>query len=123
MENKSRDCPFTQPRAELVGLLKYVQGLLGFWERELRSVAGDRISEVRLTIVPSVREWAVNITIVQLHGLDKMKIFNCRIGTQTRDLPACSLAPQPSPLPRETLKCSLDSKSHGGLSLFVTTLQ
>jgi hypothetical protein len=38
--------------------------------------------------------------IVQLEGLGKLKEFNQLIGTRNRDLPACSIAPQPSTLPR-----------------------
>jgi hypothetical protein len=37
--------------------------------------------------------------IVQLEGLRKLKEFNDLIGTQTHDLSACSIAPQPSTLP------------------------
>jgi hypothetical protein len=37
---------------------------------------------------------------VQLEGSGKLKKFNDHIGAQTHDLPACSIAPQPSTLPR-----------------------
>jgi hypothetical protein len=33
--------------------------------------------------------------MVRLEGLGKLKKFNDFIETQTRDLPACSIAPQP----------------------------
>jgi hypothetical protein len=39
-------------------------------------------------------------TVVRLEGLSKLKILNDLIGTRTRHLPACSLAPQPSTLRR-----------------------
>jgi hypothetical protein len=35
---------------------------------------------------------------VRLEGLGKLKKFNDLIGSQTRDLPACSIAPQSSML-------------------------
>jgi hypothetical protein len=38
--------------------------------------------------------------LVLLEGLGKLKIFNHLIGTRTLDLPACSIAFQPSMLPR-----------------------
>jgi hypothetical protein len=39
------------------------------------------------------------MTIVRLEGLDQLKIVHL-IGTRTRDLPACSIVPQPTTLPR-----------------------
>jgi hypothetical protein len=39
--------------------------------------------------------------IVRLKGLGKLKTSVTAIGTQTRDLPVCSIAPQSSTLPRE----------------------
>jgi hypothetical protein len=38
--------------------------------------------------------------MVRLEGLGKLKHLNGVIGTRTRDLSACSIAPQPSTLPR-----------------------
>jgi hypothetical protein len=38
--------------------------------------------------------------IVRLEGLGKLKTYNDLIGNQTRDLPACSIVPQPSTLQR-----------------------
>jgi hypothetical protein len=37
---------------------------------------------------------------MRLEGLGKLKKINDVIGTRTRDLPACSIAPQPSTLAR-----------------------
>jgi hypothetical protein len=36
---------------------------------------------------------------VRLEGLGKLKTSNDLIGTRSRDLPACSIAPQPATLP------------------------
>jgi hypothetical protein len=36
---------------------------------------------------------------VHLEGLGKLKIFSDLMGIQTRDLPACSIVPQPTVLP------------------------
>jgi hypothetical protein len=38
---------------------------------------------------------------MRLEGLGALKIFNYRIGTRTRDLLICTIAPQLSTLPRE----------------------
>jgi hypothetical protein len=40
---------------------------------------------------------------MQLGGLGKLKQFNDLIRIRTRDLLACSIAPQPSMLPRGTM--------------------
>jgi hypothetical protein len=37
--------------------------------------------------------------IVQVEGLDQLKKLNDLIGNRTRDLPACSIVPQPTTLP------------------------
>jgi hypothetical protein len=37
---------------------------------------------------------------VRLEGLGKLKNINDLIGTRTRDIPVCSIVPQPSTLPR-----------------------
>jgi hypothetical protein len=38
--------------------------------------------------------------IVRLEGLGKLKKLKDLIGTRTRDLPTCSIVPQPSTLPQ-----------------------
>jgi hypothetical protein len=38
--------------------------------------------------------------IVRLEGLGQLKKFSDLIGNRSRDLPACSVLPQPSTLPR-----------------------
>jgi hypothetical protein len=42
---------------------------------------------------------------VRLEGLGQLKKIHL-IGTRTRDLPACSIVPQPTKLPRENLSKS-----------------
>jgi hypothetical protein len=39
------------------------------------------------------------MAIVRLKGLGKLRNFYDLIGTRTRDLPACRIAPQPSTIP------------------------
>jgi hypothetical protein len=41
------------------------------------------------------------MAIVRLEGLGKLKKFNDLIGNRTCDLPACSIMPQPTTLPRD----------------------
>jgi hypothetical protein len=41
--------------------------------------------------------------IARLEGTGKLKIFNDLIGTRTRYLPACSIVPQPTTLPRDPI--------------------
>jgi hypothetical protein len=48
---------------------------------------------------------------VQLEGLGKLEQFNDLIGTRTRDLPACSVALQPTTLPRATDILQLKTKN------------
>jgi hypothetical protein len=40
------------------------------------------------------------MTIVRLEGLDKLKKSNDLIGNRTRDIPGCSIVPQPTMLLR-----------------------
>jgi hypothetical protein len=42
----------------------------------------------------------VESTIVRLEGLGQLKKSNDLIGNRTRNLPACSIVPQPTTLPR-----------------------
>jgi hypothetical protein len=44
---------------------------------------------------------------VRLEALRKVKKSNGLIGNTNRDLPACSIVPQPIPLPREATKVLL----------------
>jgi hypothetical protein len=43
--------------------------------------------------------------MVRLEGLSKLKKKIHLIGTRTRDLPACSIVPQPTTLPRPPILC------------------
>jgi hypothetical protein len=45
---------------------------------------------------------------VQLEGLSQLKV-NSLIGTRTRELPACSIAPQPSTLSRAQVNFNFSS--------------
>jgi hypothetical protein len=42
---------------------------------------------------------------VRLEGLDQLKKSNDLIASRTRDLPACSIVPQPTTLPAKILVC------------------
>jgi hypothetical protein len=52
-----------------------------------------------LLLLISVRGWINRRAIVRLEGLGKFIIFNDLIGIRTRELPSCSIVPQPSMLP------------------------
>jgi hypothetical protein len=55
---------------------------------------------------------------VWLEGLGKLKKFSDLIGTQTRDLPACSIVPQPITLPHYSIFCKIGDL-HKSLHIFV----
>jgi hypothetical protein len=52
-----------------------------------------------LLIIISVRGWVILRAVVRLEGLGKLKKKSMTLGLWTRDLTACSIAPQPSTLP------------------------
>jgi hypothetical protein len=64
--------------------------------------------------------------MVRLEGFDKLKKFNDVIGTRARDLPACSIAPQQSTLPRVVMQAIFTSRTRdatenaGSPALFVS---
>jgi hypothetical protein len=54
----------------------------------------------RFRVLISVSGWVQPRATVQLEGLSKLKKKIHLIGTRTRDLPDCSIVPQPTTLPR-----------------------
>jgi hypothetical protein len=54
----------------------------------------------RFLVFISVRGWVDSRAIVRLKGLSQLKKSSDIIGIWTRDLPACSIVPQPTTLPR-----------------------
>jgi hypothetical protein len=54
----------------------------------------------RFQVFISVRGWVHLTAIVLLKVLGQLKKSNRLVGNQTRDLPACSIVPQPTTLPR-----------------------
>jgi hypothetical protein len=102
-----------------------VTGRGGLWDREMSrlphfldnwltdsgnvSRAGRPrfIPQKHLLVLISVEGEATLRAIVQLEGLGKLDKFNDLIETRTRDLPDCSIAPQPTTLPCGCLNSSV----------------
>jgi hypothetical protein len=59
--------------------------------RPPRPVTGD-------SLIISVTGWVNSMILVRLEGWAKLTNFNYLIGTQTRNLPACSIGPQATTL-------------------------
>jgi hypothetical protein len=51
-------------------------------------------------VLISVRGWVNPRDTLRMDGFGKLKKSNDLIGIRTRNLPACSIAPQPTTLPR-----------------------
>jgi hypothetical protein len=62
--------------------------------------AGRPLPPGRFLVLISIRGWVEPRAIVRLEGLGKLKKKIHLIGTRTRDLPACTIVPQPTTLPR-----------------------
>jgi hypothetical protein len=58
--------------------------------------AGSPLPPGRFVVLISVRVWVVPTAIVWLEGLDQLKRVNNLIRNRIRDLPACSIVPQPT---------------------------
>jgi hypothetical protein len=55
---------------------------------------------------------------VRLEGLGKLKGFIHLIWSRTRDLPACSIVPQPTTLPRDNIKMDLRIIGREAVNMF-----
>jgi hypothetical protein len=65
--------------------------------------AGRPLPRGRFLVLISVRGRVDHRAIVRLGGLGRLKKSSALIGNPPRDLPACSIVPEPTTLPRAPL--------------------
>jgi hypothetical protein len=69
------------------------------WRQGCQPYAPAAVYPRKIPGIMSVRGWVDLRAIIRLVGLGKLKKSNS-FGTRTGDLPACSIVPQPTTLPR-----------------------
>jgi hypothetical protein len=85
--------------------------------------AGHALSAGRFLVLISGRGWFVLRAIVHLEGLGKFKKSNDLNGNRTRELTACSIAPQPTTLTPIALRVQMCIPLEDGPEMASITLE